>query len=40
MKVKGESGRDGVEVDVNPGFATTLENIDLNAIGSGNGEDF
>ena len=39
VKLESESGRDGVEVAVGPGFLATFENITLNAIRSGNGNE-
>jgi hypothetical protein len=34
-----ESGRDGIEVSIGPGFVATLENTAFTAIGSGNGNE-
>ena len=34
-----EKERDGVEVAIGPVFVATLENIALNAFGSGNGNE-
>ena len=39
MKFESKSGRDSVEVTVSPGFVATLDNITMNAIGSGNGKE-
>lgn len=39
MKFEGETGRDGVEVAMGPGFVATFENIAFDVIRSGNGDE-
>ena len=39
MKFEKKRERDGVEVAIGPVFVATLENIALNAFGSGNGNE-
>ena len=39
MKFEKKRERDGVEVAIGPVFVATLENIVLNAFGSGNGNE-
>ena len=39
MEFESESDRDGVEVAIEQGFVTTLENVTFNAIESGKGNE-